>query len=129
MIHLYLGSRGPGSRWFPDVAPGSLCLRGPGQDECNLWTGFSDPDLHRTASRGSRGPRATGPHRLDSAPRSSSTCRVHSRCKKERRGEMPSEDPAEEEYRILCSPCAAVMDQVVSRLKLCSLRDVVEEQR
>lgn len=76
---LYLGSQGPGSRWFPGLAPGSLSLRGPGQDACSPWSESSVPDLHKTVSRGSRGPMVTDRHQLGNALRNNSTCHAHSR--------------------------------------------------
>lgn len=75
---LYLGSQGPGSRWFPAVAPGSLSLRWPAQAVCSPWCESSVPDLHKTESRCSRSSRVTDRHRLGNAPGNSSTCHVHS---------------------------------------------------
>ena len=80
---LYLGSQGPGSRWFPGVAPGNLSHRGLGQAECSPCGEFSIPGPHRTVSKGPRGPMATGHHWLGSVSRNNSTCRVHSRCREQ----------------------------------------------
>lgn len=75
----YLGSQGPGSMWFPAVAPGSLSRRGPVRAACSPWSESSVPDPRRTENSCSRSSRLTDPRRPGSAARNSSTCRVCSR--------------------------------------------------